>query len=326
MVSWTRRGLAALAAAALPAAAPRLALGQESYPNRPVRVVVSYGAGGAVDTVARLVFARVGERLGQTVVIENRGGAGGTIGANAVAQSRADGYTLLDDASGFSINPALMPRLPYDPLKDFTPVARIATVPNVLLLGPACPATTLEELIHLAKSKPGELTCASTGTGSSQHLALELFNRTAGVEIVHVPYKDTPAAQNDLRAGRISMIFSTATSAIPLQGQDGMRVIAHTGRDPIARLPGVMPVSAMLTDYESLEWHGLFAPAGLPPAIATRLAEAVAAALRDTALLERLDLLGVSPAPLPPAEFSAFVRAEIGKWGQLIRSAGITAG
>ncbi|MBP0494868.1 Bug family tripartite tricarboxylate transporter substrate binding protein [Pararoseomonas indoligenes] len=299
---------------------------QEAWPARPVRMIVSYGAGGAVDTVARLVFPRVTEVLGQPVVIENRAGAGGTIAANAVAQSRPDGYTLLDDASGFAINPALMPRLPYDPRRDFLPVARIVTVPNVLLLGPSCPARTVPELIALAKSKPGEIACASTGTGSSQHLALELFNRTAGVEITHVPYRDTPAAQNDLRGGRIGMIVSTATSALPLHGQEGLRVIAHTGRDPVARLPGVPAVAETLPGYESLEWHGLFAPAGTPPDVAARVAVAVEGALKDPALGERLATLGASPGLLRSDDFRTFLEGEIGKWGQLIRAAGIQAG
>ena len=322
MTMLSRRGLATLAAGLLPL--PLLA--QEAYPARPVRLVVSYGAGGAVDTVARLVFARVAEGLGQPVVVENRAGAGGTIAANAVAQSRPDGYTLLDDASGFAINPALMPRLPYDARRDFLPVARIVTVPNVLLLGPACPASTVPELIALAKAKPGEITCASTGTGSSQHLALELFNRTAGTEITHVPYRDTPAAQNDLRAGRIGMIVSTATSAIPLHGQEGLRVIAHTGQEPVARLPGVPAVAGTLRGYESLEWHGLFASAGTPPEIAARLVTALDGALQDPGLRERLTMLGASPGLLSPGAFSDFVGGEIEKRGRLIRAAGIQAG
>ncbi|MCG7363697.1 tripartite tricarboxylate transporter substrate binding protein [Roseomonas sp. ACRSG] len=322
MTTLSRRGFATLAAGLLPL--PLAA--QEAYPARPVRLVVSYGAGGAVDTVARLVFARVAEGLGQPVVVENRAGAGGTIGANAVAQSKPDGYTLLDDASGFAINPALMPRLPYDARRDFLPVARIVTVPNVLLLGPACPAATVPELIALAKAKPGEITCASTGTGSSQHLALELFNRTAGTEIIHVPYRDTPAAQNDLRAGRIGMIVSTATSAIPLHGQEGLRVIAHTGQGAVARLPGVPAVAQTLPGYESLEWHGLFAPAGTPPAIAARLATALDEALKDPGLRERLAMLGASPGPLAADAFRSFVGEEIEKWGRLIQAAGIQTG
>ncbi|MBC9177166.1 Bug family tripartite tricarboxylate transporter substrate binding protein [Pseudoroseomonas ludipueritiae] len=322
MTTVSRRGFATLVAGLLPL--PLAA--QEAYPARPVRLVVSYGAGGAVDTVARLVFARVAEGLGQPVVVENRAGAGGTIGANAVAQSKPDGYTLLDDASGFAINPALMPRLPYDARRDFLPVARIVTVPNVLLLGPACPATTVPELIALAKAKPGEITCASTGTGSSQHLALELFNRTAGTEIIHVPYRDTPAAQNDLRAGRIGMIVSTATSAIPLHRQEGLRVIAHTGQGAVARLPGVPAVAQTLPGYESLEWHGLFAPAGTPPAIAARLATALDEALKDPGLRERLAMLGASPGLLAADAFRSFVGEEIEKWGRLIQAAGIQAG
>ncbi|WP_159999394.1 tripartite tricarboxylate transporter substrate binding protein [Roseomonas sp. 18066] len=318
-----RRGLLAGAGLALLPAAARA---QENWPARPVRVVVSYGAGGAVDTVARLVFQRVEKKLGQPFVIENRAGAGGSIAAAAVAQSKPDGYTLLHDASGFAINPALLPRLPYDPLRDFSPIGAIVTVPNTLLLGPACPASTVAELIALAKKTPGELTCASTGTGSSQHLALELFNRTAGVEITHVPYRDAPAAQNDLRAGRISMILSTATSALPIHGQDRLRVIAHTDDTPVARLPGVPSVAETLPGYRSLEWHGLYAAAGLPPAIVAALNTALGQTLAEPDLVERLSGIGVRASPMSPDAFAAFLRGEIEKWGKLIKEAGITVG
>ncbi|WP_419898986.1 Bug family tripartite tricarboxylate transporter substrate binding protein [Roseomonas sp. USHLN139] len=318
-----RRGLLAGAGLSLLPAAARA---QESWPARPVRIVVSYGAGGAVDTVARLVFQRVEKKLGQPFVIENRAGAGGSIAASAVAQSKPDGYSFLHDASGFAINPALLPRLPYDPLRDFTPVGAIVTVPNTFLLGPACPANTIAELIALAKKSPGELTCASTGTGSSQHLALELFNRTADVEITHVPYRDAPAAQNDLRAGRISMILSTATSALPLHGQDRLRVIAHTDDTPVARLPGVPAVAETLPGYRSLEWHGLYAPAGLPPAIVTTMNTALGQVLAEPELVERLAGIGVRASPMAPDAFAAFLRGELEKWGKLIKEAGITIG
>ncbi|WBV45165.1 tripartite tricarboxylate transporter substrate binding protein [Pseudoroseomonas cervicalis] len=318
-----RRGLLGAAAAGL---LPLPLRAQESWPARPVRIIVSYGAGGAVDTVARLVFTRVGTRLGQSLVIENRAGAGGSIAANAVAQSKPDGYTLLDDASGFAINPGLLPRLPYDARKDFVPVSGIVTVPNVLLLGPACPAKDVAELVALAKQRPGELTCASTGTGSSQHLGLELFNRMAGTEITHVPYRDTPAAQNDLRAGRISMIVSTATSALPLHGQENLRVIAHGGDAPVEKLPGVPAVAATLPGYQSLEWHGLFAPAGTPAPIVAALHAAIDETLAEPELVERLAILGARPNRVSQAAFAGFVAGEIDKWGKLIREAGITPG
>lgn len=321
--AWRRRSLLAGAGGLL---LPLPAMAQDSWPARPVRVVVSYGAGGAVDTVARLVFQRLEKRLGQPFVIENRAGAGGSIAAAAVAQARPDGYTLLDDASGFAINPALLPRLPYDAARDFAPVAAIVTVPNTLLLGPACAANTVAELIALAKQAPGELTCASTGTGSSQHLALELFNRTAGVEITHVPYRDAPAAQNDLRAGRISMILSTATSALPLHGQDRLRVIAHTDTAPVARLPGVPAVAATLPGYSSLEWHGLFAPTGTPAPIQAALNGGLAQVLAEPELVERLAGLGVRASPMASEAFAAFVRGEMAKWGRLIKEANITVG
>ncbi|MCQ4158642.1 tripartite tricarboxylate transporter substrate-binding protein [Roseomonas sp. GC11] len=323
MKALNRRGLLATAAATL---APLPLRAQESWPARPVRIVVSYGAGGAVDTVARLVFTGLGAKLGQGFVIENRAGAGGTLAANSVAQARPDGYTFLDDASGFAINASLMPRLPYDPRRQFTPVAGLVTVPNVLLLGPACPARDVAELVALARARGTEITCASTGTGSSQHLGLELFNRMAGVEITHIPYRDAPAAQNDLRAGRIAMIVSTATSALPLHGQEGIRVIAHGGQQEIEKLPGVPPVGATLAGYQSLEWQGLFAPAGTPAAILATLNAALRESLAAPETRARLAVLGASPMALSQAAFATFVEAEMEKWGRLIREAGISAG
>ena len=296
---------------------------QARYPDRPVTVVVTYGAGGAVDTVARVVFAKVSERMGQPFVVENRPGGGGTIGATAAARAKPDGLTLLDDASGFAINPALRPRLPYDPRRDFRPVIRIAAVPNTLVAGPACPAQSLAELIALAKARPDDLDCATTGTGSSQHLTLELFNRLAGVRINHVPYKDTPAAQNDVLAGRVALYCATSTSAAPQHSQGGLRVLAHTGGKPVEALAGVPAASATLPGFESLEWHGLFAPKGTPDGIVQRLNAEVNAALREPEVLERLSGLAAQAEANTPEQFQAYVAAELEKWGRVAQEANI---
>ena len=315
-----RRGLlAAVTALALPG----VARSAPSFPDRPVRVIVAYGAGGAVDTVARLVFAEAGKALGQNFVIENRGGAGGTLGAAAVARAAPDGYTLLDDASGFSINPSLMPRLPYDARKDFVPVARIIVVPNTIVVGPSCPANDLNELVALAKAKPGMLDCASTGTGSAQHLSLELLNHLAGTRIGHVPYRDLPAALNDLAAGRIAMMVMTASSAIPRHGQDGLRVITHLGQGAVQALPGVRAAAEVIPGLECLEWHGIYAPAGTPETIVTVLNAAVARAVSEPAVAERLVALGASTDQLTPAGLAAFLDGELNKWARVIRDAGI---
>jgi tripartite-type tricarboxylate transporter receptor subunit TctC len=301
----------------------RSARAQAPYPDRPVTVIVTYGAGGAVDTVARVVFAKVSERLGQPFVVENRAGGGGTIGATAAARAKPDGLTLMDDASGFAINPALRPRLPYDAKRDFIPIVRIAAVPNTIVAGPACPAQTLAELIALAKARPDDLDCATTGTGSSQHLTLELFNRIAGVRINHVPYRDTPAAQNDVLAGRIALYCATATSAAPHHNQGGLRILAHTGDRPVEALPGVPAASATLPGFESLEWHGLFAPKGTPDQIVQRLNAELNAVLGDPDVLARLSALAAQAEPNTPEQFQAFVAAEIEKWGRVAREANI---
>ncbi|MCK8788033.1 tripartite tricarboxylate transporter substrate-binding protein [Roseomonas sp. NAR14] len=312
-----------LAGAGLGAGLSRAARAQGGYPDRPVRVVVSYGAGGAVDTLARIVMPLLGQRLGQPIVVENRPGAGGTIGAGAVARSQPDGYTLLDDGSGFVINAILMPQLPYDIRQDFRPVARVATIPNVILLGPSVRARTLPELLEFARANPGELDCSSTGVGSAQHLGLELLNRMAGVRINHVPYRDAPASQNDLRAGRIAMTMATATSAIPLNGQDGMRVIAHGGEQPIVALPDVPAISATVPGFLSQEWQGVFAPAATPAAIVERLNAELRAVLAEEAVVRRFTALGARGGTETPAEFKAFIAAEIERIGALVREARI---
>lgn len=296
---------------------------QPGFPDRPLRVVVSYGAGGAVDTLARIVMPRLAQRLGQPVVIENRPGAGGTIGATFVARAQPDGYTLLDDGSGFVINSVLMPQLPYDIRRDFRPVARIATIPNVLVLGPAIPARSMGEVLALARASPGGLDCSSTGTGSAQHLALEMLNRMAGVRINHVPYRDAPSSQNDLRAGRIAMTFATATTAIPLHGQDGMRVIAQGGTQPIDRLPGVPPIAETVEGFRSEEWQGVFLPTATPPEIVARLHAELTAALAEPVVQERFAALGARSRPETPDDFAGFIAAEAARWSALVREAGI---
>lgn len=315
-----RRALMAAAGAA-PLARPAAA--QSGFPDRPVRVIVSYGAGGAVDTLARLVMPRVSLRLGQPIVVENRPGAGGTVAAAAVARSRPDGYTLLDDGSSFAVNPSLIPNLPYDPRRDFVPIGRVATIPNVLLLGPGIAVNTVPELIAFARANPGRVDCSSTGVGSGQHLGLEMLNRLAGLRINHVTYRDQPSALNDLRAGRIAMACTTATSAIPVQGRDGLRVIGHGGDEAIAALPGVPRIADTLPGYRSEEWQGVYAPAGLPPEIAERLNRDLMAALAEPAIVERFAALGAYHRAETVAEFTAFVDAELRRAATLVAEANI---
>lgn len=312
-------GTGALSAAALVGRASA----QGRYPSRPVTVIVTYGAGGAVDTVARVVFARLSERMGQPFVVENRPGGGGTIAASTASRARPDGQTLMVDASGFAINPVLRSRLPYDARRDFVPIARIVTVPNTIVAGPGCPANSLAELVEFAKSRPDGLDCATTGIGSSQHLTLELFNHTAGLRINHVPYRDTPAAQNDVLAGRVALYCATATSAAPHHNSGGLRILAHTGSGPVEALPGVPAASTTLPGFEGVEWHGLFAPRGTPPEIVRQLNAELNATLGEPEIRTRLATLAAQPEPSTPEAFAAFVAAEMDKWAGVARSADI---
>lgn len=312
----------AIAAAAAGLFAPALVRAQ-TYPARPVRVVVPYSAGGGADTVSRILFQKLGAQLGTSFVIENRGGAGGTLGAGAVATAEPDGYTILYDATAHSANPSLFPRLPYDTLKAFRPVFLSAIVPNLLVVHPGVAERTIPEIIAAAKAAPGRLPWASSGNGSVQHLALELFRSMAGIEVAHVPYRGGGPALNDLVAGQVRYFFSNASSSIEHVRGGSLRAVAHTAKAPIALLPDLPAVSETLPGYEALEWNGVFAPARTPDAVVERLNAGLNEAIRDPAISARLASLMVTTRPNTPDEFGAFVRAEIEKWGTVIREANI---
>jgi tripartite-type tricarboxylate transporter receptor subunit TctC len=312
-------GLAALAA---PVIAPGIARAQ-AWPARPVRVVVPYSAGGGADTVGRILFQKLASLTGGSFVIENRGGAGGTIGANAVATAEADGYTILFDASAHASNPTLFPRLPYDTVKAFRPVFLAAVVPNVLVVHPSVAEKTVADIIAAAKRAPGKIDWASSGNGSAQHLALELFKSMAGVEITHVPYRGGGPALNDLVAGQIKYFFSNLSSSIEHIRGGLLRAVAHTASTPVEVMPGLPAVADTLPGYQALEWNGVFVPAGTPDANVARLSSALNEAISDPAISARLTSLSVSSRPNTPDEFAAFVRAEMEKWGPIIRSANI---
>ena len=312
-------GLAALAA---PAFAPGVARAQ-AWPARPVRVVVPYSAGGGADTVGRILFQKLASLSGGSFVIENRGGAGGTIGANAVATAEADGYTILFDASAHASNPTLFPRLPYDTVKAFRPVFLAAVVPNVLVVHPSVAEKTVADIIAAAKRAPGKIDWASSGNGSAQHLALELFKSMAGVDITHVPYRGGGPALNDLVAGQIKYFFSNLSSSIEHIRGGLLRAVAHTASTPVEVMPGLPAVADTLAGYQALEWNGVFVPAGTPDAVVTRLSSALNEAISDPAISARLTSLSVTSRPNTPDEFAAFVRAEMEKWGPIIRSANI---
>ncbi len=312
-------GLAALAA---PVIAPGIARAQ-AWPARPVRVVVPYSAGGGADTVGRILFQKLASLTGGSFVIENRGGAGGTIGANAVATAEADGYTILFDASAHASNPTLFPRLPYDTVKAFRPVFLAAVVPNVLVVHPSVAEKTVADIIAAAKRAPGKIDWASSGNGSAQHLALELFKSMAGVEITHVPYRGGGPALNDLVAGQIKYFFSNLSSSIEHIRGGLLRAVAHTASTPVEVMPGLPAVADTLAGYQALEWNGVFVPAGTPDAVVARLSSVLNEAISDPAISARLTSLSVTSRPNTPDEFAAFVRAEMEKWGPIIRSANI---
>ena len=295
----------------------------QTWPAKPVRVVVPYSAGGGADTVSRILFAKVAEDLGQAFVIENRAGGAGIIGPAFVAKAPADGYTILYHATAHSINPALVANLPYDTQNDFVPVFLAAQVPNLLVVYPPVPAKTVSDVIALAKSSPGGLDWASSGNGSVQHLALELFRAMTGVKLNHVPYKGGAPALNDMVGGHIKFFFSNASSSTPFVKSGQVRALAHTGRGRLAAFPELPPVSDSVPGFEAYEWNGVFVPAGTPAPVVSRLNAALNDALREPKIAERLAALSVQAKPNSPAEFAAFFKSELDKWGRVIREANI---
>lgn len=296
---------------------------QPEYPSRPVRVVVSWPPGGGADTVSRILFPRLGERWGKTFVIENRAGAAGTIGAASVARADPDGYTVLYDSTGQSIHPSLMPSMTYDIRRDFTPVVLTALVPNLLLVHPSTTPRTVAEVIAVAKATPGGLDFASSGTGSVQHLALELFRQMAGVQLNHIPYRGGGPALNDLAAGHVKYYFSNASASTAMAKSGRVLAIAHSGAGRIPAFPELPSVADTLPGFEAYEWNGLFAPAGTPAAIVAKLNEGLNEVMAEPAIRERLASLNVAVRPNTPAEFGTFFEAELAKWAKVIRDGDI---
>ena len=308
---------AALFAAALMSAAAA------DYPARQVRVVVPFPPGGGADTISRTLFTKLSEDLGHQFIIDNRGGGSGTIGAGIVAKATPDGYVILHDATGFSINPSMFAKLPYDAARDFDPVFLAGTVPNLLVMHPSIKANTVSELIALAKATKEGLNWASSGTGSVQHMALELFKVSAGIPLNHVPYKGGAPALIDVVGGHIKFYFSNAAASSSHVRAGTVRSIAHTGRGRLAALPDIPPMSDTLPGYEAYEWNGVFVPAGTPKAVAARLNAGLNAVIRAPAVIERMASLSVQVRANTPVDFGAFVKSETDKWNKVIRGANI---
>jgi tripartite-type tricarboxylate transporter receptor subunit TctC len=307
---------------ALIAAAAGAAMAQ-GYPAGPVRVVVPFPPGGGVDGMGRVVAQKLTERLGKSFVVENRGGANGNIGTEFVAKAAKDGYTLLATGAGLVTNPSLYARTGYDPIRDFDPVSLVAIAPNVLVVHPSVPARSVAELIALAKSRPGLLQFAGSGSGSTPHLAGELFNAVARVKMVHVPYRGTGPAIVGLLGGEVGVMFMPATNAVQLIRSGRVRGLAVTST---ARLPAVpeLPTVAEsgLKGYASSQWYGVLAPAGTPEDIVNLLNDQIAGIMHSADVRQRLAGEGVLAVGSTRAEFAAYIREEIAKWARVIKQSG----
>jgi tripartite-type tricarboxylate transporter receptor subunit TctC len=298
----------------------------DDYPTRPITLVVPYPAGGGNDVIARIVAEKMSAALGQQIVIENRGGAGGTIATRQVAKSAPDGYTLLVATSSLAINPSIYPHVGYDPRVDFSPVGLMAASQNVLLVHPSVAAASVGELIARAKAAPGELTFASTGGGNSVQLAAELFAAMAGVTLTQIPYKGNGPALSDLLGGHVAMMFSPLPGAVGLVRESKVRALAVTGARRAPLFPELPTIAeAGLPGYESVLHYGIVAPAGLPRPIVDRLNAALRGALAVPDVRERLAADGAEVLPSTPEAYAADIAAEEAKWSEVVRKAGIKA-
>jgi len=322
----TRRRVLVGAAAALATPFLLRSASAQGWPARPVRVIIPYPAGGGADTTGRILFSRLGEVWGQQFVIDNRGGAGGTIAEAVAAKADPDGYTVLYDATAFSINPFLYSKLSFDYGKDFQPVILTTLVPNILVLNKDVPAKTVADVIALAKAAPGGLDFASSGNGTVQHLSLEMFRHMTGTKINHIPYRGGGPALNDVMGGQVKYFFSNGSASVGLVQAGSIKAIAHTGKGRLATLPDLPPVSDTVPGFEAYEWNGVFVPTGTPAEIIHKLNAGLNAMLKDPVVTERLDKLNISYRQNTPDEFRAFVAAEMERWGRIVKEANIKLG
>jgi tripartite-type tricarboxylate transporter receptor subunit TctC len=312
-----------LAAVVLPLAVCGTAY-SESYPARPIRVIIPFTAGSATDLLARRVAVKMSENWGQQVVIDNRGGGGGTIASNMVAKAAPDGYTLLTHSIAFAMNAALYSKLPYDPVRDFAPASQIAVSTSLLLVSPSLGAKSVKELIALAKQRPGQLNFGSSGVGSGTHLNAEQFRFTAGIDVVHVPYKGVPETLIDLMTGRIHFFLSPLVPALPLLKEGKLIPLAVTTPRRSAVLPDVPTMAeAALPGYEFQAWFGVFAPARTPRPIVEKLSKEIARIVELPDIRKQMQAQGEEARPSSPEEFSKFVRAEIDKISRIVKQAGV---
>ncbi len=308
--------------AALPLAAVQA---HAAYPDKPIRLVVPYTPGGVTDLLARAVAKALSERVQQSVIVDNRAGAGGNIGAEVVAKSPADGYTLLmGSAATQAINASLYKRLPYDHIKDFAPITLVAEVPNILVVNPLIPARNVSELIAYGKANPDKLSFGSSGTGGTIHLSGELFKSMAGVKMLHVPYKGSAPAVSDLLAGQINLMFDSSVAPYVKSGKLRALAVTSAKRSPV--LPDVPTMAeAGLPGYEATAWFGILAPAGTPPSIVDKLNKNLVAILRDAEVRKWMQSQGADAIGDTPSEFAAYIKTETAKWACVVKEAGVSA-
>lgn len=310
--------------AILPATWVPLAPAQQPFPSKPIRIVSPFAPGGGNDTLCRILAPRIGENLKQQLIIENRAGANGIVGTEVAARSAPDGYTLVLIPSGHAVNASLYKKLPFDSIRDFTPITLVGSSPLVLAVHPSLPAKNVKELVALAKARSGELTYASAGVGASGHLGGALFETLTGTKMVHIPYKGMALAITDLMSGQVSMTFGTSLSVVPHVRAARLRALATTGGARSPALPDLPTVAeAGVPGYEASLWYGFAGPAKMPAAVVQRLHSAIVSALQLPEIRERLASQGVDPQHNTPEEFSKLLAAEVERWARVVQRAGI---
>lgn len=297
----------------------------QSYPTKAIRLIVPFPAGGATDLFARTLSQKLGEKLGQSMVVENRPGAGGTLGADLAAKASPDGYTvLLSTSSTHSIGPNLNPRMPHDAVCDFTPIGHLGNAPSIMLVPNNSPAKTVKEWIDYAKKNPGRLNYASSGNGTIVQLSAELFKAQADVFVVHIPYKGTALAIPDLITGKVDVLFDSLPTGMPHVRDGRLRALGVTTLKPTALAPGMAPIADVLPGYESNTWFGLFGPKNLPGEVVTRINTAANQVLQDPEVMEKLLRFGIEPVGGTPVQFSTMLASESAKWKKIITERKIT--
>jgi tripartite-type tricarboxylate transporter receptor subunit TctC len=299
----------------------------QTYPNRPIRLLVGLAPGGGTDVTARIVAAKLGDLLGQQIIVENRAGSGGLIAADTAAKATADGYTLLFGAISYSaIFASLYKKLPYDPVKDFAPISLVATLPNVLVVNPSLPVKSVSDFVAYAKARPGNISYGSSGNGSSLHLSMEMLKTMAGIDVLHVPYKGGAPALADLIGGQIQVMFDNLPGQIAYIKSGRTRALAVTTAKRNAQLPDVPTmIESGVPGFEVTVWYGIFAPAGVPKAVVAKLNADLVKTLNLPDVKDRMAQQGADPAPTTPEQFAAFQKSEVAKWAQVVKTSGARA-